>query len=159
MMIDQRNEAFFEKIRTIHRRVITSLDQAAKIDGDMETKYLLSLEREIHIFVSLLGGDIARSVLRSALNEYGNPDSEIYHMNTEVAIFESFLLHLKIILRGLGRAGDASDEWIIAHVADRREEFMALCSENRHAVLVDRVLEWADHARESIHDRQLTAVA
>jgi hypothetical protein len=159
MMIDQHRDAFFEKIRTIHRGVINSLDRAVKTDGDLETKDLLSLEREIHIFVSLLGGDIARSVLRSALNEYGNPDSEIYQMNSEVVIFEAFLLHLKIILRGLGRSGDASDDWIIAQAADRREELMALSSEKRHAVLVDRVLEWADKAQESIHSRQLTEVA
>lgn len=159
MMIDQHSDAFFEKIRTIHRGVINSLDRAVQTDGDLETKDLLSLEREIHIFVSLLGGDIARSVLRSALNEYGNPDSEIYQMNSEVVIFEAFLLHLKIIFRGLGRSGDVSDEWIIARAADRREELMTLSSENRHAVLVDRVLEWADKAQESIHSRQLTEVA
>ena len=113
MMIDQQCDAFYEKIRTIHRGVINSLDFSENVDSELETKYLLSLEREIHIFVSLLGGDIARSVLRSALNEYGNPDSEIYQINSEKSIFEAFLLHLKIILRGLGRAGDASDEWII----------------------------------------------
>ena len=80
-------------------------------------------------------------------------------MNSEAAIFEAFLLHLKIILRGLGRAGDAGDEWILAHVADRREEFMALSSARRHAVLVDRVLELADYARENLRGRQLTEVA
>ncbi|MGD8242897.1 MAG: hypothetical protein PVF59_08730, partial [Desulfobacterales bacterium] len=120
---------------------------------------LLSLEREIHIFVSLLGGDIARSVLRSALNEYGNPDSEIYQMNSEVTIFEAFLLHLKVIFRGLGRAGDVSDEWIIEQAANRREEFMALSTENRHTVLVDRVLEWSEKAKESIHSRHVSEVA
>ncbi len=159
MMIDQHSDAFFEKIRTIHRCVISSLDHAVNLDDGMETKYLLSLEREIHIFVSLLGGDIARSVLRSALNEYGNSDSEIYQMNTEVAVFEAFLLHLKIILRALGRAGDVCDEWIIEHTANQREELLALSSENKHAVLVDRVLDWAEKARESIHNRQLTEVA
>ena len=159
MMIDQQSSAFFEKIRTIHRYVINSLDRTVKTEGDLETKYLLSLEREIHIFVSLLSGDIARSVLRSALNEYGNPDSEIYQMNSEAMIFEAFLLHLKVIFRGLGRAGDVSDEWIIEHAANRRDEFMALSTENRHAVLVDRVLEWSEKAKESIHRRQITAVA
>ncbi len=159
MMVDQNSSAFFEKIRTIHRYIINSLDQADKTEDDLTTKYLLSLEREIHIFVSLLGGDIARSVLRSALNEYGNPDSEIYQVNSEVTIFEAFLLHLKVIFRGLGRAGDVSDEWIIEHAANRREEFMALSSENRHTVLVDRVLEWSEKAKTSIHSRQVTEVA
>ncbi|MDJ0876510.1 MAG: hypothetical protein QNJ02_14655 [Desulfobacterales bacterium] len=159
MLIDQHSDAFFEKIRTIHRCVVNSLDYAVNMEGNLETKYLLSLEREIHIFVSLLGGDIARSVLRSALNEYGNPDSEIYQMNSETAVFEAFLQHLKIILRGLGRAGDASDEWIIEHTANQREELLAMSSENRHTVLVDRVLEWAEKARESIQNRQMTEVA
>ncbi len=159
MMIDQHCEAFFEKIRTIHRGIVNSLDDAVDDNGQLDTKHLLSLEREIHIFVSLLGGDIARSVLRSALNAYGNPDSEIYQINPEKSIFEAFLLHLKIILRGMGRAGDASDEWIIEHAANQREELIALSTESRHAVLVDRVLDWAHKARESIHNRQLTEVA
>lgn len=159
MMVDQQRDAFVEKIRTIHRAVINSLDQAVQDEDNLRTKQLLSLEREMHIFVALIGGDIARSVLRSALNEYGNPDAEIYHMNSEVAIFEAFLLHLKVILRGLGRAGDASDEWIIAHVADRREEFLMISPEARHAVLVDRVLEWTAKAKDNIQSRQLTAVA
>ncbi len=159
MMIDQHCDAFYEKIRTIHRGVINSLDFSENADDELETKYLLSLEREIHVFVSLLGGDIARSVLRSALNEYGNPDSEIYQINSEKSIFEAFLLHLKIILRGLGRAGDASDEWIIEHTANQREELIALSSEHRHAVLVDRVLDWAHKARENIQSRQMTEVA
>ena len=159
MMIDQHCDAFFEKIRTIHRGIVNSLDDAVDDNGQMDTKHLLSLEREIHIFVSLLGGDIARSVLRSALNAYGNPDSEIYQINPEKSIFEAFLLHLKIILRGMGRAGDASDEWIIEHTANQREELVALSTESRHAVLVDRVLDWAHKARESIHNRQLTEVA
>jgi hypothetical protein len=159
MMIDRQSDSFFEKIRTIHRQVINSLDQDSAPRKGMETKYLLSLEREIHIFVSLLGGGIARSVLRSALNEYGNPDSEIYQMISNATVFEMFLMHLKIILRGLGRAGDASDEWIIVNTAERREELLALSSENRHAVLIDRVLDWAKKAKQNIQNRHLTEVA
>ena len=63
MLIDAENEALFEKIRTIHRKIVVSLDSGYDSTDNMNLKYLLSLEREIHIFVALLGGDVARSVL------------------------------------------------------------------------------------------------
>lgn len=158
MRIDQDSASWFEKIRAIHRRIIDSLDFAGSGSEVLGTKYLLSLEREIHIFVALLGGDIARSVLRSALNEYGNPESEIYRQMDDGTRFESFLQHLKILFRAIGRAGDTSDLWLITQIAERREAFTALSQENRHAVLIDRVIDWAEKAKETIQSRRITDV-
>jgi hypothetical protein len=158
MRIDQDSGSWFEKIRAIHRRIIDSLDFAGSGSEVLGTKYLLSLEREIHIFVALLGGDIARSVLRSALNEYGNPESEIYRQMGDGIRFESFLQHLKILFRAIGRAGDTSDLWLITQITERREAFNALSQENRHAVLIDRVIDWAEKAKETIQSRRITDV-
>ena len=91
----------------------------------MGLKYLLSLEREIHVFVALLGGDVARSVLRSAMNEYGNPDAEIYRLAQDSATVEAFLQHLKVLVRGLGRSGEPIDERVLDQIIDRRQDFLS----------------------------------
>jgi len=159
MMIDAENEALFEKIRTIHRKIVISLDSGYDNTSDMNLKYLLSLEREIHVFVALLGGDVARSILRSAINEYGHPDAEIYRLADDTAIIEAFLQHLKVLVRGLGRSGEASDEWAIDKVIDRREDFLSFSKDSRHETLVNRVLEWAGRSKEEVRNRRITEVA
>jgi len=159
MLVDAENEALFEKIRTIHRKIVIALDSGYKSTDDMNLKYLLSLEREIHIFVALLGGDVARSILRSAINEYGNPDAEIYRLADDPATIEAFLQHLKVLVRGLGRSGEASDAWVIDNVVDRREDFFNFSKENRHVALVNRVLEWAERSKEEVRSRHTTEVA
>ena len=125
----------------------------------MGLKYLLSLEREVHVCVSLLGGNVARSVLRSALNEYGNPDAELYRLAEDAATIEAFLQHLKVLVRGLGRAGEASDEWVMDQMMDRREDFLSLSKESRHESLVKRVWEWGGRAKDEIHERHAVEVA
>ena len=159
MLIDAENEALFEKIRTIHRKIVMALDPGYESMDNMNLKYLLSLEREIHIFVALLGGDVARSILRSAINEYGNPDAELYRLADDIATVEAFLQHLKVLVRGLGRAGEASDERIIDKVIDRREDFISFSKEIRHDALVKRVMEWAGRSREEVRNRRVTEVA
>lgn len=160
MMIDAESDAFFEKIRTIHRRIVISLDSGFGSSGEsMGLKYLLSLEREVHIFVSLLGGSVARSVLRSALNEYGNPDAEIYRLAEDTAAIEAFLQHLKVLVRGLGRAGESSDEWVMDRILDHRDDFLSFSKESRHEVLVKRVMEWGERSKEEIRSKRITEVA
>ena len=159
MLIDSESEALFEKIRTIHRKIVMSLDPGYDSPDNMGVKYLLSLEREIHVFVALLGGDVARSILRSAMNEYGNPDAEIYRLAEDSGTVEAFLQHLKVLVRGLGRSGETSDEWVLDRIMDRREDFLSFNQGNRHEALVKRVLEWATRSKEEVQNRRATEVA
>lgn len=154
MLMDAQSAALFEKIRTIHRNIMISLDPGYDSEGRMSLRHLLSLEREIHVFVALLGGDVSRSVLRSALNEYGNPDAEIYRLAQDAAAIEAFLQHLKVLVRGLGRSGGASDGWVMDQVMSRREDFLSLSRESRHEAMVLRVMEWAARSKEDIQRRK-----
>jgi hypothetical protein len=158
MLIDAERDALFEKIRTIHRKIVISLDSGYESPDKIGLKYLLSLEREIHVFVALLGGDVARSILRSAINEYGNPDAEIYRLAEDISTIEAFLQHLKILIRGLGRSGEANDEWVIDKVIDRQAEFLSFSKENRHEVVVKRVMDWVERSKEEIKNRHITEV-
>jgi hypothetical protein len=159
MLIDAERDTLFEKIRTIHRKIVISLDPGYESADNMGLKYLLSLEREIHVFVALLGGDVARSVLRSALNEYGNPDAEIYRLAQDSATVEAFLQHLKVLVRGLGRSGEPIDERVLDQIIDRREDFLSFSKETRHEALVKRVMEWAVRSKEEVRNRRPPEVA
>ncbi len=156
MLVDRDREAFFEKIRTIHRKIVMSLDPGYDNADKMGLKYLLSLEREIHVFIALLGGDVARSVLRSAINEYGNPDAEIYRLAEDRGTVEAFLQHLKVLVRGLGRSGERMDERTLHQIMDHNEDFLSFSKDNRHEALVKRVMQWADRSKEEIRSRSLT---
>ena len=68
-------------------------------------RFLLALEREVHIFLALVGGKTASEVMRSALNDYGNPASRIYHLKESRAQMESLLSHLAAVIRGMGATG------------------------------------------------------
>lgn len=159
MLIDAERDMLFEKIRTIHRKIVISLDPGYENADNMGLKYLLSLEREIHVFVALLGGDVARSVLRSAMNEYGNPDAEIYRLAQDSATVEAFLQHLKVLVRGLGRSGEPIDERVLDQIIDRRQDFLSFSKEARHEALVKRVMEWAVRSKEEVRNRRPPEVA
>ncbi|MFZ7128162.1 MAG: hypothetical protein ACOWWM_18565 [Desulfobacterales bacterium] len=148
--VDTHKEALIEKIRTIHRRVFESMDPATAELVGMTPKYLLSLEREIHIFLALLGGDIARSILRGALNAYGNPENELYRLAATDRLRQALIQHLKVLLRALGRAGDPSDLPLVEQIIGQRDAFLELSRESRYGMLVHRAMEYAEKAGEEM---------
>jgi hypothetical protein len=159
-MVDNRRESFFEKIRGIHRRLIEALEMTQnEAVEEMGLKYFLSLEREIHIFVSLLGGDLARSVLRSALNEYGFADSELYRLAGSQSAIEALMQHLKVLLRGLGRAGDPADIPVLDQIIGERDAFLLMNRDDRHSTVVNRVMEWAARIKSELQGRLVAETA
>jgi hypothetical protein len=83
----------------------------------------------------------------------------LYRLAKDSAMIEAFLQHLKVLVRGFGRSGEAIDEWILDQVAGRRQEFLSFSKESRHETLVKRVMEWADRSKEEVRSRRLTEVA
>jgi hypothetical protein len=83
----------------------------------------------------------------------------LYRLAEDSAMIEAFLQHLKVLVRGLGRSGEAIDEWILDQVVGRRQEFLSFSKESRHETLVKRVMEWADRSKEEVRSRRLTEVA
>jgi uncharacterized protein YukE len=98
--IDRGQEMFFAKMKTIHRRLAELLDRE---EGRalMTAKDLCSLEREAYIFYALVGGNTGQSILMSALKEFGNSQSAIYHLKHSRKHLADLLHLLKIVIRGL----------------------------------------------------------
>jgi hypothetical protein len=149
--IESNPEIFLEKIQTIQNKIAESLDPSKSGDQPMPLRYLLSLEREIHILLSLLGGDTALSVLRNAIKRYGNPGSEIYRFPQSPDYVAAFLQHLKVALRGLGRIGEKIDLAVLDDVKKREKWFLRLGEGDQHEKLVARTMQWIEIARQSIY--------
>lgn len=149
--IESNPEIFLEKIQTIQNKIAEFLDPDKSDNRPMPLRYLLSLEREIHILLSLLGGDTALSVLRNAVKRYGNPGSEIYRFPQSPDYAAAFLQHLKVAIRGLGRIGEKIDLAVLEDVKKREKGFLRLAEGDQHKKLVARTMEWIEMARQSIY--------
>jgi hypothetical protein len=142
-----------EKMTTIRKRLLASLEMEGSDDQVMPVRFLMALEREAHIFMSLVGGDTAAAILRSALNVYGNPSSQVYMLTESEQYFSVLLQHLAVLIRGLIRVGQPADIELLKRVKSRQDTFMELSEAPRHSAQVRRTLAWVDTAVREIETR------
>lgn len=147
-LIRKNRESLFEKVRAIYSELIRAL----KGDEDaVPLRFLLYLEREIHIFLSLVGGNSARAVLRSAIKRYGNPESEAYRLQKSNDYAELFVQHLTVAIRGLERVGDTQDLKLLEDVRNNLKRFSAFSRQTRYVSKLNRLTEWVNKAEKHIH--------
>lgn len=151
--IDGEQKRFVEKIVTIRKKLIHSFEHEGSDAKILPIRFLLALEREVHIFLALVGGKTATAVIQSALNVYGNPASRIYLLKESPTYMSGLLQHLGILIRGAGRVGQVSDFDLLDEIKKRQQGFMNLSEEPRHQALVRRTLGAIDSAKHSIGQR------
>lgn len=157
--VDGQQKKFLEKIVMIRRRLIESLTAAHKAEELLPIRFLLALEREIHIFLALAGGDTAAMVLRSALKVYGKPESQVYHLPESAAHMTYLIQHLAALIRGMGRVATTEDLVLLDEIRDHKEGFLDLGKDQRHEVLIKRIMGWIDMAKNEITSRPPQAAA
>ena len=54
-----------------------------------------------------MGGLTAHRIMVGAVKEYGNPDSEIYHLTKSGQTMKGLIQLLRVSVRGLGRFAEA----------------------------------------------------
>ena len=119
----------------------------------MPLRFLLSLERESHIFLSLVGGSTACSVIRNAVKLYGDPASQIYLMMGSKQHVVALLHHLTVAIRGLGRVGASQDLGLLEDIKAKKWELIRLGDTPQHNALVERIMAWIDVSRENINQK------
>ena len=62
-------------------------------------------------------------VLRSAVREYANPNSEIYHLKGSRENLGQLIQHLTIALKGLGRIGSRRDLALLEDIHKTKQDF------------------------------------
>ncbi len=148
--IDKNQDKFFEKIRTIHRRLLETLDADEEQNHLIGVQDLLALEREAYIFLALVGGSTSRSVLQSALKEYGHPDSELYQLNKSPKHLADLLQLLKIVIRCVGRVGDSTEAVQIDHLIGRIEAISQLTNSLHEKDLINQIKGCADSVKQQL---------
>ena len=157
--VDGEQKKFLEKIVLIRRRLVEALASASLNEGQLPIRFLLALEREVHIFLALAGGDTAAMVLRSALKVYGNPESQVYHMPESAGLMTSLIQHLAALIRGFGRVGTMADLTLLDEIKTYKERFLGLGRDQRHEALIKRIMGWIDMAKSEISSRPSQAAA
>ncbi len=145
--IDAKQAHFLRKIRTIHSQLIVGMEG----EETLPVRFLLSLEREIYIFLSLIDGATARVVLRSALKEYGSPNGAIYQMRDSHRHVEALLQHLTVVIRGVGRIGQNQDVPSLQEVKAGEIDFSRLWADAQANAKIQRLMQWVDASEKKLH--------
>ena len=135
----------------IRTRLVEALEAIEAEENLLPIRFLLALEREVHIFLALVGGETAAMVLRSALKVYGNPDSQVYRMKESAGHMTSLIKHLAALIRGFGRVGNTEDLALLDEIKEYKEGFLDLGGKDqRHEALIKRIMGWIDMAKNEI---------
>ena len=144
--IDKNHDKFFGKIGTIHHRLLEALDSDQNQKGLVDIQELLALERESYIFMALVGGNTSRSILLSALKEYGHPESDLYQLSKSQHHMADILQLLKVVIRGVGLVGDSNESAFIEGIKNRLEVFAQLTHSLHESDLINQLKESTDSA-------------
>lgn len=148
--IDQDQEKFFEKIQTVHAKLKEVLDAGDPSAQPIPLRYLMGLERETYIFLTLIGGNTSHSVLTSAIQEYGNPQSEMYRLKQSQTYLHAVLQNLRVVIRGLGRVGRSVDLAALNEIRTQSQAFIQLGQGSKHKEAIINIMQWVEKSRESI---------
>jgi len=143
--IDEKREPIFNKIRTIHRKTKELIDRGDK-DASMPIRYLLSLERECYIFLSLVGRTTARRIVYGAVKEYGNPGSEIYHLAKSPQNMKALIQLLRVSVRGLWRFSETEDIILLKELLAAEGDFYILTKREAEKYAIAGVMKWIGEA-------------
>jgi hypothetical protein len=149
-LIETNQEKFFEKVKTIHRKLIQSLDSDRTGEEQTLFRDMYYLEREIHIFLSLVGGSTARVLIRSAAQEYGDPKGKIYMLSESKRFLPALLQLLRIVSRGLGIQGGKTDLSLLKKVRTREEEFLEGIGGEKDKRYIALAMKWVDASIQRI---------
>jgi hypothetical protein len=141
------------KVVSIRKRLNAAFDPALAAMAPMPARFLLALEREVHIFLALVGGDTAAGILHSTLNVFGNPEASFYTTAEGQPHLYTLLQYLSVLVRGIGRVGSEVDLILLDQVQQREKEYLKMSSDPRHASLVRRVFNWMEPAKKDIESR------
>ena len=151
--IEKETEIFFTKVNTIHAKLAEALCLGQTSEKQIPASVLLNLERELYIFLSMVECNTGKAILRSAVNEYGVPGAEIYHLKESEKFMGGLLQNLRVVLRGVGSIGSIDDVAIIETVKEHIEDFQRLKNDRLFRSQARMISEWADEAIKIIRFR------
>jgi hypothetical protein len=151
--IDKESEQFFNKVQTVHNKLAEALTLGKTREKQIPAPVVLNLERELYIFLSMVPCETGKAILRSAVHEYGNPKSAVYHLKMSGDLIGGILQNLRVALRGVGTVGGMQDIAMLEAVKEHNEDFQRLKNDRLYRAQAKKVTEWADEAIKIIKFR------
>lgn len=149
--IDQEADRFFRKTKTLHKAILDALSgKKGANDKPMPLHYVISVEREAFMLLSLIGGRIPHKIIQSAVKEYGDPDSKVYTLVADQGQMKVVLGLLQLAVRGLGRFKTDTDLKLLQEVRCRKEEFQTRYGELLPEGMLDKVMGFVDASMTKI---------
>jgi hypothetical protein len=137
----QNQECLIQKVRRITEALLLKSSVQDTEEGVMQPRFLLYLQRELIIFLSLLGGESARIIVQGVVQEFGNPDSNYYQEMRRKENLRHSLQLLQVATRGLRRFEDPQCQALIDAVLTREKDFIYLCEDPAHQAYVKTVMD------------------
>jgi hypothetical protein len=148
--IDKEQEHFCEKIRTIHLHLLEALLRGQTQRHNFSPNDLLGLEGECFIFLALIGGSTARTVLRSAVRDYGSPEAALYLSKHSADNLLHVIQNFRLVVRGLGVIGAMEDMATLDEVLQKRDAFLQNPKTKKYFQQENLLQEWINEAKNNI---------
>ena len=152
--INGEKKAFLQKAIALREHLQECLKSDQKDDQTRAIRSLLTIEREIYIFLSIVGGQISHTILRDALLTYGDPKSRLYQQNASHAYAATLIQHLAVVIRCFGRLGKTKDIALLEDTKAWQNEYLlsGKGSQNDEA-LARKIISLSDRAKNDIQSR------
>ncbi len=139
---EENNEHLMRKVRHITEALLKSSKQKPEDKNKMETRFLLHLNRELVIFLALVGGDKAKAIISGSIREFGQPASSYYKEMIDKKNLKHSLQYLQVAVRALRRFDDPVSAYLFEEVAGREVLFVGLWEEEpSYAPYVKRIMD------------------
>ncbi|MEJ2725694.1 MAG: hypothetical protein P8175_13830 [Deltaproteobacteria bacterium] len=148
--IDKEQERFFRKIRTIHDRLFESLSLGQTRHHQFTPDDMLGIERECYIFLALIGGPTARSVMRSAVKDYSSLGSTLYQSKHSDEHLLHIIQNLRLVIRSLGVIGNGEDLRALDVVKQNKAAFVEHGKIKKYLPQAKILQDWLDEAHTNI---------
>lgn len=145
-LIEQDYERYLQKVRTLHNKLLETIQPAKGGIRPMPLRYLSTMEREIFILFSLVGGSAAHKIMKSVVAEYGNPEAYIYSLISSHEQMKAVFQLLQLSVRGLTRFNDKSDLTILEKIKGQEWIFAELNPVLLSKETITRVMGFVDRA-------------
>lgn len=142
------------KLEKIQMAILHSL-VAQPGDRSMPASFLMALEREALIFVTLAGTSTARTILRRALLRYSDPQSAVYQDTFKTSCIGAVMDHLRTIIFGIGRTGNLKDTTALDALAGNLERLAAIGDSTDYSQKIEHVLHCKEAALAAIQSRAM----
>lgn len=139
--LEQNQEYVIQKFRTTTETLLKLSAQERLPQGAMPVRFLLYLQREMVIFLAMVGGESAYAIIQGVAQEFGNPNSSYYQSMGKKENLRQSLQLLQVAVRCLRRFDDPQTPALIDVILSRAGDFIFLCEDRSHRAYVNSVIE------------------